>query len=277
MALTTYLKYKLKELLTNVELLGWSIGFIEFWVFMWIFVFTQVSMVDEWTKVFLQINTGLAYSFLGVLSMAAAGTELTGSIYRSSVSTRYITKFSKLGPTLYLLEDFLASLVAILIYVLAIFVSVIGLSYARWGIIALPHSSVGIFAGLLIAAVTFYWLSYAFSLIIVVTKRARALTIASYAPLILGFIAYSQLWIDFGSAVYFIPIVPLVGLLTYHGTGAYPPTGTYIGWLYSDKLYPVLNLRLAAASSITWIAILIMISLLLLRKSRGVSIEEIKL
>ncbi|MEM4576693.1 MAG: hypothetical protein QW701_04440 [Candidatus Nezhaarchaeales archaeon] len=275
--MTAYLKYKLKELLTNVELLGWSIGFIEFWVFMWVFVFTPVSMVDEWTKVFLQVNTGLAYSFLGVLSMAAAGAGLTGSIYRGSIPTRYITKFSRLGPALYLLEDFLASLVAILVYVLVIFVSVIGLSYARWGVIALPYSPVGIFAGLLMAAVTFYWLSYAFSLPIVVTKRIRALTMASYMPLILGFIAYSQLWIDFGSAVYFVPVVPLIGLLAYHGAGMYPPTGAYLGWLYSDKLYQALNLRLAAVSSITWIAILIVISMLLLRKSRGVSIEEIKL
>ncbi|MEM1660686.1 MAG: hypothetical protein QXR17_06065 [Candidatus Bathyarchaeia archaeon] len=275
--MTAYFKYKLKELLTNAELLCWSIGFIEFWVFMWVFVFTQVSMVDEWTKVFLQVNAGLAYSFLGVLSMAATGIGLTGSIYRSSVSTRYITKFSKLGPALYLLEDFLASLVAILIYVLVIFASVIGLLYARWGVIALPHSPVGIFTGLLMAAITFYWLSYAFSLIIVVTRRARALTIASYTPLILGLTAYSQLWIDFGSAVYFIPVAPLVGLLTYHGAEMHPPTGTYLGWLYSDKLYPALNLRLAAASSIAWIAILIVVSLLLLRKSRGVSIEEIKL
>ncbi|MCR8472244.1 MAG: hypothetical protein QW819_04360 [Candidatus Korarchaeota archaeon] len=275
--MTSYLKYKLKELLTNAELLGWSIGFIEFWVFMWIFVFTPVSMVDEWTKIFLQVNTGLAYSFLGVLSMAAAGAGLTGGIYRSSIPTRYITKFSRLGPALYLLEDFLASLAAILVYVLVIFVSVIGLSYARWGVIALPYSPVGIFAGLLMAAVTFYWLSYAFALAIVVTRRTRALTIASYTPLILGFTAYSQLWIDFGSAVYFTPVVPLIGLLAYHGTGMYPPTGAYLGWLYSDKLYPALNLRLAAASSITWIAILIVISMILLRESRGVSIEEIKL
>ena len=95
--------------------------------------------------------------------------------------------------------------------------------------------------------------------------------------MILGFIAYSQLWIDLGDLAYIIPLCSLPALLTYHGMGAYPPRGAYLFWLSSDKLLPAINLRLAAISVFAWTAVFIALSLILLRKSKGVPIEEIRL
>ena len=244
---------------------------------MWIFVFTQSpAPSSRWGASLLKVNTGLAYSFLGVLSLTTSAIGLTYSVYYSSIPARYITKFTRLSPGRYLLEDFLGSLLAILTFVGIIFISVIGLAYARWGIITLPHDQLGVIIDLVIAAILFYWLSYTLALVIIIIRRTRTFMLASYVPLIVGFLAYFQLWIGYGSAVYLIPVAPLIGILVYHSTGAYTPTGTYLGWLIGDKLYPSLNLRLAAISTLAWMAVFIIISPILLKKSRGVSIEELQ-
>jgi len=62
----------------------------------------------------------------------------------------------------------------------------------------------------------------------------------------------------------------------YHATGAIPPKGSYLRWLSMRSLLPPIDLRLAAVSTFSWITIFIVASLILLRKSRGVPIEEIR-
>jgi len=275
--MTLYLRFKIKEMLTNPELLGWGIGFIEFWVLMWIFVFSQVSGETPWKIYVMKTNITMAYSFLGLLSMSSVAIGLSYSLFHASRAARYITKFTRIGVLRFIVEDFLGSLVAILIFALTIFLSVIGLSYVKWGILALPENPLGVMADLVIAGIALYWLAYMIALAVIVSRRTRALTMTSYMPLIVGFIAYSQLWIDLGNLVYVIPLCSLPALLTYHGIGAFPPTGAYFAWLTGDKPLPAINLRLAAISVFTWTIIFITLSLILLRKSRGVPVGEIRL
>ena len=275
--MTLYLKLKIKDLLTNPELLGWSIGFIEFWVVMWIFVFSQIPAETAWNVYVVKTNISMAFSFLGLLSMSSVAVGLTYSIFYTSRAARYITKFTRVGPLKFMIEDFLGSLVAILIFAFTIFVSVIGLSYVKWGILALPENPLGVLVDLVLGGIALYWLAYTLALAVIVSRRTKALTMTSYIPLIIGFIAYSQLWIDLGNLIYIIPLCSLPALLTYHGTGAYPPTGAYFTWLSSSDTVTAANLRLAAISVFTSIIIFTTLSLILLRKSRGVPLEEIRL
>jgi len=113
-------------------------------------------------------------------------------------------------------------------------------------------------------------------LLLIVTRRTGSLTIASYAPLILAFIAYSQLWVDLGNLAYIIPFCSIPALIMYHATGAIPPTGSYLQWLSMRGMLTPINLNMAAVSTFSWIAIFMATSLILLRKSRGVPIEEIR-
>ncbi len=275
--MTLYLKLKIKDLLTSPELLGWGIGFIEFWVIMWIFVFSQIPTETLWNLYIIKTNIAMAYSFLGLLSMSSVATGLTYSLLYVSRAARYITKFTKISPLRFIIEDFVGSLVAILIFALIIFVSVIGFSYMKWKVLALPENPFGVIVDLVIAGVALYWFAYVISLAVIVARRTRALTMTSYIPLIVGFIAYSQLWIDLGNLVYVIPMCSLPALLTYHGTGVYPPTGNYFVWLSSSDMVPAINLRLAALSVFMWIIIFVILSLVLMRKSKGIPIEEIRL
>ena len=131
-------------------------------------------------------------------------------------------------------------------------------------------------ADLTLAGIAMYWFSYMLVLLLIVTRRTGSLTIASYAPLILAFIAYSQLWVDLGNLAYIIPLCSIPALIMYHATGAIPSTGSCLQWLSMRGMLTPINLKMAAVSTFSWIAIFIATSLILLRKSRGVPIEEIR-
>ncbi len=275
--MSLYLKLKIKNYLTEPEILGWSIAFIEFWVFMWVFVFSPGGEAgSEWEVFLVKTNTSLAYSFLGLLSLSSVAIGLTYGFVHSSRSVRFITKFTKLSPTRFLIEDFLASMIVMLIIVSIIMFSVIGLAYMKWHVIAIPENPIAVYIDLLLGSIALYWLAYVLALTLVILRRTKALTMTSFIPLIIGFIAYSELWVDLGNITYILPLTTLPALLTFHSTGAIPPTGAYLRWLVGSEPVPLINLRLAAISVFVWIAIFMLLAIWLVRKSRGVIIEEIR-
>ncbi|MHC1627233.1 MAG: hypothetical protein ACXQTI_00155 [Candidatus Nezhaarchaeales archaeon] len=274
--MTIYLKLKIKDLLTNPELLGWGIGFIEFWVIMWIFVFTRMPPKTIWLEYFVNVNAATAFSFLGLLSMSSVAIGLAYSIFYESRAARYITKFTKLSPKAFLFEDFLGSLAALLVFVAVIYFSIMAATYAKWGIVPILDNPLGVLIDLIISGIALYWFAYALALTIIVTRRTRAISMISFVPLIIAFIAYSQLWVDFGSLIYVIPLSTIPSLLMYHATGIVPPTGSYLTWLSGSKPLMPVNLRLAAISLFIWIIIFLTVSLVMLRKSRGIPLEEIR-
>ncbi len=274
--MTIYFKYKIKEMLTNAELLGWGIGFVEFWVIMWVFVFSGSAKVSsEWERYLASINASMAFAFLGLITIGSIGIALAYSILYSSRAARYLTKYTKLSPALLLTEDFLSSLIVLLIFIFIIYISVLTLSYFKWNVYPRIENPFGVIVDLILAGVLLYWLSYTLALGVIVLRRVRAISMVSYIPLILAFVAYAQLWIELKSLIYIIPLVQLPALIMYHATGAIPPTGCYLKWLVSSSLLTPVNLRLAAVSLFIWIAIFILASLLLIRRSRGIAIEEI--
>lgn len=274
--MSKYALYKLKDMITNVEALAWSIGFIEFWVLMWLFVFSPSSPAEAgWGEAVVKGNIAMAYSFLGILSMSSAAVGLTAGMYRSSFARRFITKFGRLGPTSLVAEDFIGSIISVLFFVAVIFASVEVLSYARWGVLVVPNNLVGVFADLLLAGIILYWLAYDIAMALIVARRVRGVSGGSMTTLLVGFIVYAQLWISFGGLVYLIPLAPLPALLMYHSLGVYPPVGAYLIWLTGKGMVGTINLRLAALSSIGWAIALAAIAVLLTRKGGAVSVEEI--
>lgn len=275
--MTLYLKLKMKELLTSPEILGWGVAFTEFWVLMWFFVFTPSISVESESGVYVaSVNASMAYSFLGLFSMAAVTVGLATGILYTSNAARYLTKFTKASPTTLLIEDFSASLSVIILFVAVIMASVAGCTYVKHGVIPQVENPVGVFIDLVLSGTTFYWFAYTIALLLIVTRRTRAISMASFLPLILAFTSYAQLWIDFGNLVYVIPVAAIPALLIYHSTGATPPTGSYLRWLWSGELCQAINLKIAAASLFLWITIFAAASLLLLKKSRGVPVEALR-
>lgn len=273
--MSKYAFYRLKDLVTNVEALAWSIGFMEFWVLMWLFVFSPSSPAQAgWGDAVVKGNVAMAYSFLGILSMSSAAVGLTAGMYRSSFARRFITKFGRLGPAALVAEDFIGSIAAVVFFAVVIFASVEILSYIRWGVLVVPENPVGVLADLVLAGIILYWLAYDIAMTLIVARRVRGVSGGSMTTLIVGFIVYAQLWVSFREVVYLVPLAPLPALLMYHSLGVFPPIGSYLRWLTGTEV-GLINLRLAAISSIAWAVALAALAVVLTRRGGAVSVEEI--
>jgi len=109
--MTKYLKMNAKSLLTNPYILFWSILFIEFWVFMYAYIFgNYIPQVEEAVRNY----TATSYGNLLMLSLSGAAVTIGSSLLYSSRSIRFVTKYTKLSPSSFLFENLVSSILALL-------------------------------------------------------------------------------------------------------------------------------------------------------------------
>ncbi len=269
--MTKYLWMNAKSLLTNPYLLFWSILFIEFWVFMWAYVFgNYVPQIEEAVRFY----TATAFGNLLMLSLSAAAITIASTLLYGSKSIRYITKYTKLSPARFLIENFASALIVLLIISVVMFLSVAGLFYVKFGFAIMPANAAGLSLSILLGAVFIYALAFFLNSIVVVLRSPRSASFIFFLPLILAFTAYASLWIDFGNLAYISPFNCIVSICFYHFSGKAPPTGALTSAL--QNRHRLIDINIALASIIAWSIILIALNVFLLRKMRGVSIEEIR-
>lgn len=283
--MTLYLYYKLKGLLTDRSGFFWGIVSTLFWVLMWVYVFTRVEeplpsldILEE----MLRINAALAFSYLGALSMGSVAVGLTAGAIASSGAVAFATRFTKLTPAKYLVEDFLAGVAAVVAYALVCVAMVVAATYARYGILVLPENPVLLVAYLALCGILLYWLSRTVTLSMLALGKPR-LPLLQMLPLFLAFLNYATLWLDLGDRVYALPLAPLLSLIVSAACGIEPTTG---GWLAGGRLWEnlaqgvapeplnALSVPLALASTAAWITALTAVSLTLALKVKSVALEE---
>jgi len=265
---TKYMSTLTKRMLTRIELIFWSILFVEFWVAMWILVFAKYTPPIKEAQV-AQVST--AYGSLLLISLSSVAVSIAYTTLYASKAVRYVTKFTRLSPLKYLLENTLSSLIVLLVVSAVILSSVVAAFSWRFNVTILPNSMPGIAASTLLGALLTYLLGLLVGLALVVFRAPRSASFAAYLPLMLGFISYSALWVDFGKATYLLPYNCLTALCYYFYSGFTPLTGAYV--MSGGSLVSV---RLAAASLIAYIALLAAVDVVLLRKIYGVGVEEIR-
>lgn len=267
--MTKYLWMNVKSLLTNPYILFWSILFTEFWVVMWAYVFgNYVPQVEEAVRVY----TATAYGNLLMLSLSGASVTIASSLLYSSKSIRYVTKYTKLSPSRFLLENLVSSLAALLVISAVMFISVTGVFYARFGLLLMPVDATGMFLSILLGSLFIYALALFLNFLIVVLRAPKSASFIHFLPLVLGFTAYASLWIDFGIAVYLSPFNCIVSTCYYYFSGQAPPTGNF----FALGSHALVNVSLAMVSLVGWSIALMALNVLLLRVMRGISIEEIR-
>jgi hypothetical protein len=258
-----------KSLLTNPYILFWSILFIEFWVVMWAYIFgNYIPQVEE----ALRIYTATAYGNLLMLSLSGASVTIASSLLYSSKSIRYVTKYTKLSPIRFLLENLASSLIALLAISAVMFVSVTGVFYARFGLVLMPIDSVGLSASVFLGTLFIYALALFLNLLVIVLRAPKSGSFISFLPLVLAFTAYASLWVDFGNVTYLSPFNCIVSICYYCFSGQAPPTGNFL----VQGGQSIVNVTLAAGSLVSWSIILMVINVVLLKKMRGVGVEEIR-
>lgn len=267
--MTKYLWMNAKSLLLNPYLIFWSIFFIEFWVIMWTYVFGgQIPRTESAIRDY----TALTFGNMLMLSLSGAAISIAASLLHSSRSVRFVTKFTKLSPSRFLAENLLSSLVVFLVVAVIMFVSVLLAFNAKFGMLLLPKQVFGLSYSIVISVLFMYVLSLFLNLFIVNLKASKSASFITFLPLMLAFISYSALWIDFGNAVYVSPFNLITSLTYFYFSGTVPPTGNF--FMPGQKTF--VDITLAAVSLIAWLVIFVALDLFLLRKMRGVGIEEIR-
>jgi len=191
---TLYLYYKLKGLLTSRSALFWGVVFALFWVLMWVYVFTRIEgspPVDILERI-LRASAALAFSYLGALSMGSVAVGLTVSAFASTGAVAFATRFTKLTPAKYLLEDFLAGVAAVVAYALVCAVMVVAATYTRFGVLVLPQNPALVVVYLVLSGFLFYWLSRAVTLAMIALGKPR-LPLLQMIPLFTAFLSYATL------------------------------------------------------------------------------------
>lgn len=267
--MTKYLGMNAKSLLTNPYILFWSILFTEFWVLMYAYVFgNYIPQVEEAVRGY----TATAYGNLLMLSLSGASVTIASSLLYSSKSIRYVTKYTKLSPSRFLLENLTSSLIALLAISAVMYISITGVFYAKFGFALMPINIAGLAFSVFISTLFIYALALFLNFLVIILRAPKSASFISFLPLILAFTAYAALWVDFGNVTYFSPFNCIVSVCYYYFSGKEPPTGNF----FAPNGQNLVNVSLAMASLIAWLVVLMLLNLILLRKMKGVGIEEIR-
>ena len=283
--MTKYLKYKVKRLITTPELIGWAILFVEFWIFMWFYVFGKDILNLKGMPYYedaVQTYVSIAYSSLSLITLGSVANAITGDVFASSMSVRYVTKFGRISPKRLFLEDFISSTVALVIFTLIIILSAIGVGYVRYQVLVIPKNFFGLFLSLLAFGAFMYILSLNLGYLAIILKRPKLTRLFSMLPLTLAFISYGSIFTELSAVFpYIFPLNALSGFVIYFSLGKVPPGSGYIIWIStsfsSSKPMEVMSLKLALFSTVAWMLMLAITAILMIRKSRGISIEDLRI
>jgi len=221
----------------------------------------------------VRLYMATAYGNLLMLSLSGACVTIGNSVLYASKSIRYVTKYTRLSPSRFLLENLLSSLVVLLTISAIMFASVLAVFYSKFNLFIIPVNPAGLAASLVLSTLLIYALSLFLNLLIINLKAPKSANFISFLPLIFGFISYSALWIDFKAAVYVSPFNCITSICYYTASGEIPPAGNF----FALSGQTMVDVNWALFSLAAWTTLLIVIDVLLLRKMRGVGVEEIRI
>ncbi len=275
----SYLKYFLKSKLSNPYLWGWSVGFMMFWLMLG---YLEIgSILEEFKKYGMPkeaiVEAGLCYTAswyasLVVISLGSAAIGLCYSIYYSSMSIRYVTKYSKLKASSIFLQSVLGFIVVDLILSLILLGTTIPLYSYGFEAPMIPKKPLMLLIVLIVTGIFYYVLSTTFVYTAIVLRKPRAAPMLSYLPLILSL---GLILTAINVSLYYVNVVSpfnAAALLVFHYyTNRKPP----ITALKSHENIVTVDPLLLWISLIFWIIILSLVSIALIKKQRGVGAEEI--
>ncbi|MEM0159135.1 MAG: hypothetical protein QW812_06460 [Thermoplasmataceae archaeon] len=237
-----------------------------FWLFMGAYVFnfnpTGKSMAMGYTAVW--------FSLIGLISASIVASSVSYSVYYGSSSLAYAFRYTKLKPASYVL-DLLGGtsiVVAILGTVLLLCAMVVFSMKSKYSIYpAMPLQSILVF---FLAGMFMFLVSVVFVILINNYVGLRNVTFVAYVPQILSYIfGFSEFGVPLpANVVYASPFSEIPRLLfqTFYGSAA--PLNI------SSGTGPALNPYLLLSGLLVWIALLLLLALILVRRITPRSIEE---
>ena len=136
-----YLLYKVRSITLHPGTVFWPVFFVLFWAIMWVYVFgASIAKYSSmsWYREFVSAYFATAFGGLGIIAMGSAGIGLTQGLFTRIAAIRFLTRFSRLSPRRFIVEDLVASLLSLLVVALVEVVAVILLVWQRYGVLIEP-------------------------------------------------------------------------------------------------------------------------------------------
>lgn len=297
MAVLRVYKFYLRDVLSNGYFWFWSVFFMMFWLFMGAFVYGARFTLDEFSKQFpidmpspvieeawresTLHYTASWYGSIALFSMSSITIGLTQYIFYSTIPIRYLTKYSKASPLKFYTGFTLSAITSTAIYTLILLItSILLYSYKFHGFktIISPKNMLGVVLTTITGGLLMYFLSSTIALLLIVLKKPKLLALASFVPYVLSFGLGMAGLIATGGKIHFSPF-NLILLLNYH----YYAEATIILDDPVTKMWynALIGIGQAADPLKLWLALIgwtllfATTTLILFRKQRGISIEEI--
>jgi len=296
MAVVRVYKFYLRDVLSNGYFWFWSVFFMMFWLFMGAFVYgarfadefskqfpigTPSPVIEETWREFTLHYTASWYGSIALFSMSSITIGLTQYIFYSTIPIRYLTKYSKASPLKFYTGFTLSAITSTVIFTLALLAtSILLYSYKFHGFKTLisPKNMLGVIFTTITGGLLMYFLSSTIALLLIVLRKPKLLVLASFVPYMLSFGLGMAGLIATGGGIHFSPF-NLILLLNYR----YYAEATII---LDDPVIEMWHSALRGIEQgvnpltlwlalIGWILLFAATTLMLFKKQRGISIEEI--
>lgn len=300
MVIARIAKFFTKTFIKNLSIWFWSIFFIIFWLTMGAFVFSR-GLTREWVVKYLESNdpvfknlpddirsnivndvwkrvvTSYSGSWLAVcivLSFSSTAMGFVSVLFYSVLPIRFISKYSKADETKILAGYIFGSTIILTIQFIILLLSSIAMFSFRFDTRVLPENPLGLFVATLALVLFKFLFALTISLIVIVLRKPRMLTMMTSLPLVVSYaLSMLQVYVG-GEALNFSPFNSAISLLYYYFTSIEPPYSEPLvtGFREAKTVEPLF----AWSVLIAWIAAMLLASIILLRKQKGVSAEELR-
>jgi len=251
---------------------------MSFWAAMGAFVFSK-----EVPQEYMSYHFASLFGQLLILCIGSIAIAIVQGLYYASFSIRFITKFSKLSSKKFYVEHFMSTLSALLMFSIILWLIQLFFYYIAFNNIYLPKRPLGVVLALVLASCFMYVFSVFATYTTICLRKPAISALISYVPLMLGFVAYAGFWVDFKKLSLLLPFYLISAITYYFYTNQKPFTGDIIGNMIYQQRYghvneeAILEPTLAIISMIIWIVVFSTMCIFLIKKAKGVSIEELQL
>ncbi len=273
-----YLRLCLKYYILSPPIWGWAIGFMMFWLLLgYIDIGSFIKNVSKYIPSREALtDAALAYTAawfgsVAIVALSSASVSLCKRLFAASMSIRYLTKYSKLRAHSIYLQNVVGFLVLCLFISSIMLATTVTLYSKGFSIPMIPKNVWGLYLTIIATGLLYYSFSETLSNLVLVLRKPKAETLISYLPLILSIgLIYSAINVDLGYVNIVSPFNAATILMIHYYTGKNPPISAYAS-LNPRTVSPVLPW----ISLIAWIIAFSLASIAMIKKQRGVSIEEL--
>ncbi|BCU66752.1 hypothetical protein HS7_01890 [Sulfolobales archaeon HS-7] len=268
------LYYLIRKLLTNPYVLGWSIAFTLFWVFMGAYVFsTDIAYLNP--SVPLQYYHETVYYYTAgwtgsivLFSLGSFCTTLTSILYYQTGALSHLFRYSKLTPVYYLSSIYAGSVISSVV-IGGLLTAITYMIFSnKFGFNVYPKALMTLLLYIVLSSV--FLVSFSMLLDIIVLRTSRKMAgLINFIPLILAYVfGYGYLFINFDNTVYFNPYTVIETLVISSYLGKPVPINYFAYYTATNVSTSsgLISLPLSILSLVVWTVVLTYISIVELRK-----------